>query len=96
MDSSPVSSTRPGARNDVEARLAQVEAILAVIAQTVSAAERRSTRPQDDPVGLTQALHPRASRHSRTGAQPRRAGSAGLIETRFVLFDGSRPPEPRR
>src|SRR5258708_27655824 len=47
MDSTPVSSKRPAGRTDVDARLAQVEAILAAVAETVSAAagasERRST-----------------------------------------------------
>ena len=92
MDLAPVSSTLPTARNDLGARFADLEAVLAAIAEILpraQASENNPTRFEGDPVAFTQALHPGGFRPSRKAGKRRRECRAGPIEVRFILFDRS-------
>jgi len=80
----------PG-RADLEARVAELERIVATMAtlRNERLVERRpETRgPHPDPVALTAALHPRGMRSARTA---RRSSGDGTLAMRIVLFDKRR------
>jgi hypothetical protein len=76
-------------RADLEARVAELERVVATLTALRNAdlADRRDERP--DPVALTRTLHPRGMRRSRNA---KRGSSAdGTISVRAVLFQ----PPPR-
>ena len=77
-------------RADLEARVTELERVVATLAtlRDERAAARRKDRP--DPVALTRALHPRGMRSARNPM--RRSSSDGTISMRFVMF---RPPAAR-
>ena len=88
----PVGSETPtrASRADLEARVAELERVVATL--TTLQSVRRDDRPTErpDPVALTRALHPRGMRRSRNA---KRGSSAnGTIAVRAVLFE---PPAPR-
>ena len=77
-------------RADLEARVAELERVVATLMSLES--ERRAERRTDqlDPVALTRALHPRGRRGTRNA---KRGSSAdGTITMRAVLFQ---PPSSR-
>jgi hypothetical protein len=77
-------------RTDLEARVAELERVVATLASLREEryVERRNECP--DPVALTAALHPGGMKSAR---KPRRRSSNdGTIGLRFVLFD---PPVAR-
>jgi hypothetical protein len=85
------SKTAPAvtSRADLEARVAELERVVATLTALRNAdlADRRDERP--DPVALTRALHPRGMRRSRNA---KRGSSAdGTLSVRAVLFQ----PPPR-
>jgi hypothetical protein len=77
-------------RADLEARVAELERVVATLASLRDEryAERRNERP--DPVALTAALHPRGRKSARNAK--RRSSNDGTLAMRFVLFD---PPAAR-
>ena len=77
-------------RADLEARVAELERVVATLASLHNerTAERREDRP--DPVALTRALHPKGMRSARNPM--RRTSDDGTIGLRFVMF---RPPTSR-
>ena len=77
-------------RSDLEARVAELERVVATLAslREERQVERRAERP--DPVALTAALHPGGMKSAR---KPRRRSSNdGTLAMRFVLFE---PPSAR-
>ena len=77
-------------RADLEARVAELERVVATLAtlRAERAIEPRDARP--DPVALTRALHPRGMRSARNPM--RRSSHDGTIGMRIVAF---RPPTSR-
>jgi hypothetical protein len=77
-------------RADLEARVAELERVVATLASLRDEryVERRNERP--DPVALTAALHPRGRKSARNAK--RRSSNDGTMAMRFVLFD---PPAAR-
>jgi hypothetical protein len=71
-------------RADLEARVAELERVVATL--TALQNERRAERRMEnlDPVALTRALHPRGRRRSRNPG--RGSSSDGTITMRAVLF----------
>ena len=72
-------------RADLEARVAELERVVATLAslRNERLVDRRHERP--DPVALTAALHPGGMRSLRKLA--RRTPRSGGLSMRFVLFD---------
>jgi len=87
----PPNSVAPSSlsRADLEARVAELERVVATLAslRDERSAERRAERL--DPVALTAALHPRGRKSAR---KTRRSSNDGTLAMRFVLFD---PPTAR-
>jgi len=90
-DALPASEApRHQSRADLEARVAELERVVATLTSLQS--ERRAERRMEqlDPVALTRALHPRGRRGARNA---KRSSSAdGTITMRAVLFQ---PPSSR-
>ncbi|MGO9875580.1 MAG: hypothetical protein ACLPVY_17490 [Acidimicrobiia bacterium] len=88
----PASSDRPApvSRADLEARVAELERVVATLAalHDERLVDRRTERP--DPVALTRALHPRGMRRSRN--TKRGSSTDGTLSVRAVLFQ---PPSSR-
>jgi len=85
----PEVAARPS-RADLEARVAELERVVATLTSLQN--ERRAEHRMDqlDPVALTRALHPRGRRGARTA---KRGSSAdGMLTMRAVLFQ---PPSSR-
>ena len=91
MEAAPIVASEPAntSRADLEARVAELERVVATLATLRDArmSERRDERP--DPVALTAALHPRGMRSPRK--LTRRTSGNGTIAVRFVLFDPQTP-----
>jgi hypothetical protein len=91
MDAAQIVPSEPAERSRaaLEARVAELERVVATLATLRSTRmhERRDEHP--DPVALTAALHPRGMRSPRKLA--RRSSSDGTIAVRFVLFDPQTP-----
>jgi hypothetical protein len=89
---SPPNSVAPQqlSRADLEARVAELERVVATLAslREERSVERRTERP--DPVALTAALHPRGMKSARNPR--RRSSNDGTMAMRFVLFE---PPAGR-
>jgi hypothetical protein len=86
---SPDAPTRES-RADLEARLAELERVVAALTERHKerGVDRRAGRP--DPVAITRALHPRGMR--RTKNTTRGSTGNGTIAMRAVLFE---PPSSR-
>ena len=77
-------------RADLEARIAELERVVATLMSLPGERRAERGREQLDPVALTRALHPRGRRGTRNA---KRGSSAdGTIMMRAVLFQ---PPAPR-